>query len=188
MVQSITLQESLWFSAVALLLGLITMRFRPELRRSVTVTLFIIVLGLAGLALLSRYQLIPAQLTIAVVPREICLLIVALGIIRVFITFLTSVLLARRAVPRILGEVSLAVALVVYALIRLDAVGVNPTSLIASDAPTLAALRTRFFLSSGPYHSHWFRPSDTRAFAAANGDLTLAIAPPESACCDQPAP
>ena len=105
MVQSITLQESLWFSAVALLLGLITMRFRPELRRSMTVTLFIIVLGLAGLALLSRYQLIPAQLTIAVVPREICLLIVAIGIIRVFITFVTSVLLARRAVPRILGEV-----------------------------------------------------------------------------------
>ena len=41
----ITLQESLWFSAVALLLGLIAMRFRPELRRSVAVTLFIIVLG-----------------------------------------------------------------------------------------------------------------------------------------------
>src|SRR5438034_8997952 len=132
MVQSITLQESLWFSAVALLLGLITMRFRPELRRSMTVTLFIIVLGLAGLALLSRYQLIPAQLTIAVVPREICLLIVALGIIRVFITFLTSVLLARRAVPRILGEVSLAVALVVYALIRLDALGVNLTAISVS--------------------------------------------------------
>ena len=56
MVQSITLQESLWFSAVALLLGLITMRFRPELRRSMTVTLFIIVLGLAGLALLSRWS------------------------------------------------------------------------------------------------------------------------------------
>ena len=140
MVQSITLQESLWFSAVALLLGLIMMRFRPELRRSMTVTLFIIVVGLAGLALLSRYQLIPAQLTIAVVPREICLLIVALGIIRVFITFLTSVLLARRAVPRILGEVSLAVALVVYALIRLDAVGVNPTSLIATTTVAGAAI------------------------------------------------
>ncbi len=26
------------------------------------------------------------------------------------------------------------------------------------------------------------------AFAAANGDLTLAVAPPESACCDRPAP
>ena len=140
MVQSITLQESLWFSAVALLLGLITMRFRPELRRSMTVTLFIIVLGLAGLALLSRYQLIPAQLTIAVVPREICLLIVAIGIIRVFITFITSVLLARRAVPRILGEVSLAVALVVYALFRMDALGVNLTAISVSAAALTAII------------------------------------------------
>src|SRR5205823_2387869 len=140
MVQTITLQESLWFSAVALLLGLITMRFRPELRRSMTVTLFIIVLGLAGLALLSRYQLIPAQLTIAVVPREICLLIVAIGIIRVFITFITSVLLARRAVPRILGEVSLAVALVVYALFRMDALGVNLTAISVSAAALTAII------------------------------------------------
>lgn len=51
----------------------------------------------------------------------------------------------------------------------------DPTSLIASDAPTLAALRTRFFLSSGPYHSHWFRPSDTRAFAAALARLGLPV-------------
>src|SRR5437660_8965264 len=140
MVQTITLQESLWFSAVALLLGLITMRFRPELRRSVLVNLFLIALGLGGLTVLSRYQPIPEQLTIAVIPREICLLIVALGNIRIFITFMTSVLLARRAVPRILGEVTMALSLVVYALIRLDAVGVNPTSLIATTTVAGAAI------------------------------------------------
>jgi small-conductance mechanosensitive channel/CRP-like cAMP-binding protein len=140
MVQLITLQESLWFSAVALLLGLITMRVRPELRRSAAVTLFIIVLGLAGLAALVRYQLIPAHLAIAVIPREICLLIIALGNIKIWIAFLSNVLLARRAVPRILGEVSMAVSLVVYALIRLDAVGVNPTSLIATTTVAGAAI------------------------------------------------
>ena len=96
MVEWITLQEALGFSAVALLLGLITMRYRPELRRSVVVTLCIIVLGLVALAVLARFQLIPAHLTIAVVPREICLLIVAIGNIRVFIGFVTGVLLARR--------------------------------------------------------------------------------------------
>ena len=36
----ITLQEALGFSAVALLLGLITARFRPELRRAQIVTMF----------------------------------------------------------------------------------------------------------------------------------------------------
>jgi small-conductance mechanosensitive channel/CRP-like cAMP-binding protein len=140
MVATITLQESLAFSALALFLGLITMRFQPELRRSVAVTLFLIVLGLAGLTALSRFQIIPAHLAISVVPREICLLIVAIGIIRVFITFVTSVLLARRAVPRILGEVSLAVALIVYALFRMDALGVNLTAISFSAAALTAII------------------------------------------------
>jgi small-conductance mechanosensitive channel/CRP-like cAMP-binding protein len=138
MVDSITLQEALWFSAVGLLFGLITMRLRPELRRSVVITLCIIVVGLFALALVERFQVIPSHLTIAVVPRELCLLVIAVGNIRVFIGFVTGVLLARKAVPRILGEVSLAVALIVYALFRMDAVGVNLTAITVS-ATTLAA-------------------------------------------------
>ena len=74
------------------------------------------------------------------VPREICLLIVALGIIRIYITFVVNVLLARRAVPRIVGEVSIALSLVVFTLVRLDAVGVNLTSIIATTAVGGAAI------------------------------------------------
>ena len=140
MVELITLEESLAFSAGALLFGLITMRLRPELRRSILVTLLLIALGLGGLSLLSRYQIIPAHLAISVVPREICLLIVALGIIRIYITFVVNVLLARRAVPRIVGEVSIALSVVVFTLIRLDAVGVNLTSIIATTAVGGAAI------------------------------------------------
>ena len=129
MVEWITLQEALWFSVVALLLGAITMRFRPELRRSVLITICLIVLGLCGLGALARFEIVPPHLTIALVPREVCLFIVALGNIRIVISFFTGVLLARRQVPRILGEVSVAVALVVYALVRMDAMGVNLTAL-----------------------------------------------------------
>jgi small-conductance mechanosensitive channel/CRP-like cAMP-binding protein len=139
MVETVTLQEALGFSAFALLLGLITMRFKPELRRSTLVTLFVIVLGLAGLGVLSRFEPIPAHLTIAVIPREICLLIVALGNFRIWIAFLANVLLARRAVPRILGEVSMAFSLVVYVLFRLDALGVNITAITFS-ATALTAI------------------------------------------------
>jgi len=140
MVELITLEEALAFSAGALLFGLITMRVRPELRRATLVTLLLIVLGLGGLALLSRYQLIPPHLAIAVVPREICLLVIAVGIIRIYITFMINVLLARRAVPRIVGEVSIALSLIAYTLIRLDAVGVNLTSIIATTAVGGAAI------------------------------------------------
>jgi small-conductance mechanosensitive channel/CRP-like cAMP-binding protein len=140
MVETITLQEALGFSAVAFLFGLITMRFRPELRRSLFVTMFIIALGLGGLSLLSRFQLIPAHLAISVVPREICLLIVALGNFKLWIAFLGNVLLARRAVPRILGEVSMAVSLVVYALFRMDALGVNLTAITLSSTALIAII------------------------------------------------
>lgn len=140
MVALITLQESLGFSAVALLLGLITIRFRPELRRSMLVTLLAIALGLAGLDALSRFQIIPAHLAVSVVPREICLLIVALGNFKIWIAFLGNVLLARRAVPRILGEVSMAASLVVYALFRMDALGVNLTAITLSSTALIAII------------------------------------------------
>ncbi len=39
----------------------------------------------------------------------------------------------------------------------------DPQQLVAHDKSALA--HTRFFLSSGPFHSHWFRPSETVAFA-----------------------
>lgn len=140
MVELITLEESLAFSAGALLFGLITMRLRPELRRGTLVTLLLMAFGLGGLSLLSRYQIIPAHLAIAVVPREICLLVIALGIIRIYVAFLVNVLLARRAVPRIVGELCIALFLVVFALVRLDAVGVNLTGIIASTTVAVGAI------------------------------------------------
>ncbi|HUH92930.1 MAG TPA: mechanosensitive ion channel family protein [Casimicrobiaceae bacterium] len=140
MVESITLEEALGFSAFALLLGLVTMRVKPELRRGTLATLLLIVIGLAGLAALTRYQPIPAQLAIAVIPREICLLIVALGNFRIWIAFLANVLLARRAVPRILAEVSMFVSLIVYILFRLNALGVNLTAIAFSGATLAAAI------------------------------------------------
>ena len=48
MVELITLQEALAFSTGALLFGLITMRLRPEFRRSILVTLLLIALGRAA--------------------------------------------------------------------------------------------------------------------------------------------
>lgn len=39
----------------------------------------------------------------------------------------------------------------------------DPRLTVKLDARALAG--TRFFLSSGPFHSHWFRPSETIAFA-----------------------
>ena len=41
----------------------------------------------------------------------------------------------------------------------------DPTRLVRALAPVLRRDRTRFFLSTGPGHSHWFKPEQTLAFA-----------------------
>lgn len=41
----------------------------------------------------------------------------------------------------------------------------DPVLRARADAAQLRAARTRFFLSTGPYHSHWFRPAQTVDFA-----------------------
>ncbi len=41
----------------------------------------------------------------------------------------------------------------------------SPTLLAHTESATLRADRVRFFLSTGPAHSHWFRPAQTLAFA-----------------------
>ena len=50
----------------------------------------------------------------------------------------------------------------------------DPRQIVVFDQPALARAGTRFFLSSGPAHSHWFRPSETIAFAGELRRLGLA--------------
>ena len=51
----------------------------------------------------------------------------------------------------------------------------DPHLLLTQESGLLARLGTRFFLSSGPYHSHWFRPAETRAFAQTLTRLGLPV-------------
>ena len=51
----------------------------------------------------------------------------------------------------------------------------NPTLLVRAEATTLRHDRMRFFVSTGPYHSHWFRPASTIAFANELSSLGLRV-------------
>jgi len=51
----------------------------------------------------------------------------------------------------------------------------DPTLLARSRADDLRSEGIRFFLSTGPAHSHWFRPSETRAFARELRGLGLPV-------------
>jgi enterochelin esterase-like enzyme len=52
----------------------------------------------------------------------------------------------------------------------------DPVALARMEAPRLRAGRMRFFVSTGPYHSHWILPSSTRAFAAELRRLGIDVA------------
>jgi hypothetical protein len=51
----------------------------------------------------------------------------------------------------------------------------DPRALALSEGVVLREDGTRFFLSSGPYHSHWFKPVETRTFAATLRQLGLPV-------------
>jgi len=51
----------------------------------------------------------------------------------------------------------------------------NPTILARGDAPTLRKAHTRFFVSTGPFHSHWIRRGTSQAFAAELRALHLPV-------------
>jgi len=52
----------------------------------------------------------------------------------------------------------------------------DPTSLVRIKAPLLRRLGLRFFVSTGPYHSHWFTPAATLGFARELRSLRLPVA------------
>ena len=51
----------------------------------------------------------------------------------------------------------------------------DPTKLARSEAATLRADGVRFFLSTGPFHSHWFRPEETLDFTRELRSLGLPV-------------
>jgi S-formylglutathione hydrolase FrmB len=51
----------------------------------------------------------------------------------------------------------------------------DPTLLARTEAAVLRLDGVRFFLSSGPYHSHWFRPAETIAFTRELRGLGLPV-------------
>jgi enterochelin esterase-like enzyme len=51
----------------------------------------------------------------------------------------------------------------------------NPTRLARAEAAELRRRGVRFFLSTGPFHSHWFTPVDTLAFADELRDLGVNV-------------
>jgi len=119
---------------VGLLLALFVIWLRRDLGQSMAVMSGTMIVGLIGLVVLQRIESMLVTGTMANVVREAMLLLIAVGFIRIVIVFLFQGVLKRLNVPRILADALIVVVLIVFALYRMNAVGVNLASIITTSA------------------------------------------------------
>ena len=140
MINETTIYDAVWFTGSALILMLIAFMFGSQRRRGL---LPMVVVSLTGLLILWGSQYVPhlldSKLT-AVLIREVALALVAFGFMRVALVFVLQTLLARRNIPRILDDLLITLAIVAYAIYRLNAIGVNLAGLITTSAVLTAGL------------------------------------------------
>ena len=125
---------------VGLLLALFVVWLRRDLAQSMAVMAGTMVVGLVGLVVLQRVESMLVTGTIANAVREAMLLLIAIGFIRISVVFAFQGLLKRLSVSRILGDVLIAAFLIVFALYRMNAVGVNLASIITTSAVVTGAV------------------------------------------------
>ena len=135
-----TIHDASLFAAIGLLFAIITMRRARPLRKGMVAMVVLMALGLAGLVMLGRFGDGIESRTLITVLRELGLLVMTFALVRIGVIFLFEVLLARAAVPRMMADVMLAVTLVIYAIFRMNEVGVNLASLITTSAVLTGAI------------------------------------------------
>ena len=127
-------EEASLFVAAALVLALVTIWLRRDLRKSTVHMVFVMLAGLAGLVLVDRFGPAPGEGPFGGILREGTLAILAVGAARITVTFAFRAALGKVAVPQILAEVLMALVLVVFAFWRMTAVGVNLAGIVTTSA------------------------------------------------------
>ncbi|HQR11579.1 MAG TPA: mechanosensitive ion channel family protein [Casimicrobiaceae bacterium] len=129
-----TIHDASLFAALGLLLAIITMRYARPFRKGMVTMVILMALSVGSLTALSWYGNAIESRMLVTVLREVALLVLAFALIRIGVIFLFEVVLAQASVPRMMADVLLVVTLVVYAIYRLNEVGVNLASLITTSA------------------------------------------------------
>ena len=135
-----TIHDASLFAAIGLLLAIITMRRARPFRKGMVTMVALLALGLGGLVLLSQYGAGFDSRTLVVVLRELAMLVITFALVRISVIFVFEVLLYKAEVPRMMADVLLVVTLLVYAIFRMNEIGVNLASLITTSAVLTGAI------------------------------------------------
>lgn len=135
-----TLRDASLYAALAVLLALVAMLAPPERRRGLLPTAAFALAVLAALWILARFGAPFDERTLHEVVREGLLALLAVAVARTVLGFGTRVLLARFGIPSIVSDVLLGLVLIVYALMRLNATGVNIAGIVTTSAVITGAI------------------------------------------------
>ncbi|MDH5286948.1 MAG: mechanosensitive ion channel family protein [Betaproteobacteria bacterium] len=135
-----TLRDASLYAGIAVLLGVLSFLAPPVRRRGLLLMAVVALVALAGVWLLANYGGRFGDRTLYEVVREALLALLALAVIRSVLLFATRIALARFNVPSIVSDVLQGLALIVYALFRLDAVGVNLAGIVTTSAIVTGAI------------------------------------------------
>ncbi len=129
-----TIHDASLFAAVGLLLAIIAMRRARAFRKGMVTMVILMALSVLALLALSWYGGAIEGRMLVTVLGELALLVLAFALIRICVIFVFEVILFQLSVPRMMADVLLVVTLIVYAIYRLNVVGVNLASLITTSA------------------------------------------------------
>jgi small-conductance mechanosensitive channel len=134
------IDDAALFVAAGLVLALVTIWLRRDLRKGTVNMAVVMLVGLAGLALLERFGPGPAEGPLGGILRELALVVLAIGVARIAVTFAFRAALGKVAAPQILAEVLMALVLIVFAFWRMTAVGVNLAGIVTTSAVVTGVL------------------------------------------------
>ena len=124
-----TLYDAFCYTLAGVLLALITMRARRDLRAGTAQMVGVLVVGLVLLFVLYNFGHGLDKGPLAAAFREAILALIAIGFARILVTFVFQTLFRKSNIPRILSDVLFVIVLIAYAIYRLHEGGVSPTSL-----------------------------------------------------------
>ena len=140
LVTAATLRDAALYTGIAVLVATLSFAGPRERRRGAVILAGIALVLLAALWVLQQWgRTLPNQ-TLYDIAREGVLAMLAVVVIRTVLQFVAGVLLARFNVPALFIDVLLGLALIVYALVRLDVAGVNLAGIVTTSAVITGAI------------------------------------------------
>lgn len=139
-VMEATLRDASLYAGLAVLLAVIAFAAPADRRRGQIAMAILALFALAGVWGLGTYAGRFDDRTLYEIAREALLALIALAVIRSILLFVTRIVLARFAVPSIVSDVLLGLALIAYAIVRLNATGVNIAGIVTTSAIVTGAI------------------------------------------------